>query len=125
MSKLGKLYISRCKALFPILQRKERLYLKNLRLEVEDYIADKNIPSIDVLYNHFGTPESVLNNYLSMCDIQLIVKRIRYNSILTKIVWALALILSILFLIYEVHLIKHYNDARYHSIITSYEEVIE
>lgn len=73
-------YISDVKFFFPVLGKKEKQYIKSLKLDIADYCVEENISSLEQLYERYGMPYEVANAYLSTLDVNVMAKRIRYSK---------------------------------------------
>lgn len=80
MSKLCNTYIGKIKTLFPIIGKSERKYIKTIKINVEDFLADVPNSTIDDLYKEFGNPEDVINSYYTSIDTDNIIKKIRLSK---------------------------------------------
>ena len=77
MNKLNQRYLKEVKSFFPIMGKPERRYLKKLSGQINDYCIEKEVSSIDELYQDFGRPSEISNTYFSNIDINEFVKRIQ------------------------------------------------
>lgn len=73
-------YIKNIKSLFPIMGKEEKKYIKQLSVEVEDCSDNENLQNLDELYEKFGNPNDVVNNYFRLFDIDKLIKRIRISK---------------------------------------------
>ena len=60
MSKLKQRYLKEVKSFFPIMGKPERRHLKKLSEQINDYCLEKEVFSIDDLYQDFGYNGSVV-----------------------------------------------------------------
>lgn len=98
MNKLCTLYISRIKALFPIMGQAERKYIKTIKINVNDFLIDTPNCTIEDLYEEFGTPEDVITGYYISAGTDNIIKRIRFS----KYIKILSLVFILCFLVLTV-----------------------
>lgn len=84
MKKICIQYMRDIKSLFPVIGIQEKLYLKNLKLTVNDYCEEDCISSMKELYQKFGTPDEIISNYYSTIDTQYIIKQISKYKFLKK-----------------------------------------
>ena len=108
MSKLCNIYMGKIKSLFPIMGKSERKYVKAIKLNVNDYLADNPDSNLEDLYKEFGTPKDVINSYYDTIDTDNIIKRIKISryikALLTiLIVCLLSLTFLRLYILYEGH----------------------
>ena len=83
MSKKNNLcqqYIKRIKSLFPIMGKEEKKYIKQLSVEIADFLDNEKLHNLDELYKEFGHPNDVVNNYFRLYDTDKIIKRIRIGK---------------------------------------------
>lgn len=73
-------YTKNIKSLFPIMGKEEKKYIKQLSVEVEDCLDNENLQNLDELYEKFGNPNDVVNNYYRLFDIDKLIKRIRISK---------------------------------------------
>ena len=84
MSKLKQRYLKEVKSFFPIMGKPERRHLKILSEQINDYCIEKEVSSIEELYQDFGRPSEISNTYFSNIDINEFVKRIQLAKWLKK-----------------------------------------
>ena len=84
MSKLKQRYLKEPKSFFPIMGKPERRHLKKLSEQINDYCLEKEVFSIDDLYQDFGRPSEISNTYFSNIDINDFVKRIQLSKWLKR-----------------------------------------
>lgn len=82
MNKICKEYISEIKALFPIKRKPEKDYIKKIAADVADYCEEANVTSKQELYDNYGRPNDVVNNYFATVDTEYIVKQISTKRLL-------------------------------------------
>ncbi|MCI8307894.1 MAG: hypothetical protein HFH14_07590 [Lachnospiraceae bacterium] len=80
MNKLCKHYISDVKALFPIMQKPEKRYIKKLSDTIEEYCEETSITSMDAIYDSFGSPQDILTEYFSIADTPFLTKKIKISK---------------------------------------------
>lgn len=124
MNKICKKYISEVKAFFPIMGKEERKYVNKLRLNIENYCEEADITSKQELYENYGTPNDVVNDYYSSVDTNIIIKKIRISKYIKVFIIA---ILALAVIVASTFCIILYNDyqiaTRQEAVIV--EEVIE
>ncbi|MBE6734987.1 MAG: hypothetical protein E7563_06585 [Ruminococcaceae bacterium] len=77
MNKICKEYISEIKALFPIKRKPEKDYIKKVAADIKDYCEEENVTSKQDLYDNYGKPNDVVNNYFATVDTEYVVKQIK------------------------------------------------
>lgn len=95
MNKLCKEYISEIKALFPIKRKEERDYIKKIIADVEDYCEEANVTTKQELYENYGKPNDVVNNYFSTVDTEYIAKQIRVTGFIKTAVAVLLVLATV------------------------------
>lgn len=108
MNKLSRKYIRKIKALFPLMGKNERKYIKALKVNVNDFLADMPDSTMEDLYKEFGSPKDIINSYYSTIDTDNIIKRIRISKYVKILIILLAMCLLILttlrfYIRYETH----------------------
>ena len=93
MNKICKEYISEIKALFPIKRKPEKDYIKKIAADVADYCEEANVTSKQELYDNYGRPNDVVNNYFATVDTEYVVKQIRTTRLI-RVAVAVLLILA-------------------------------
>ncbi|MCR5829002.1 MAG: hypothetical protein K6F93_01460 [Lachnospiraceae bacterium] len=83
---LSKKYLSEVKLLFPILRKEEKTYLRKMRHNIDDYCENSSVQSIDDIYNEFGKPQDVVNDYFSMMDVSSFISSVRFRKILKRVI---------------------------------------
>ena len=80
MHRLCKIYIGNVNAMFPIMGKSEKRYVKTLSLNVDDFLEDATESSLETLYKEFGRPEEVIKEYYENTDTEKIIKRIKISK---------------------------------------------
>lgn len=124
MSKLGKTYIRKVKTLFPIMGKSERCFIKPLKSNVDDFLADHPQSNLEDLYKEFGKPEDVINSYYITIDTNNIIKRIKISKYIKFLIIVLAICL------FSLTILRFYILCEEHQVfmeerIYSEETVIE
>lgn len=95
MNKICKEYISEIKALFPIKRKPEKDYIKKIAADVADYCEEANVTSKQELYDNYGKPNDVVNNYFATVDTEYIVKEIKTTKFIKSAI-AIIIILAMI-----------------------------
>lgn len=95
MNKICKEYISEIKALFPIKRKPEKDYIKKIAADVADYCEEANVTSKQELYDNYGRPNDVVNNYFATVDTEYIVKEIKTTKFIKSAI-AIIIILAMI-----------------------------
>lgn len=102
MAKLSKRYLSDVKSFFPVTGKPERAYLTKLSEQIEDYCIEKNVTTIEEIYDGFGHPSEVANTYFTSIDTPDLMKRIQLAKWVKRGMAALLLIALIAVSIYGI-----------------------
>ena len=95
MNKICKEYISEIKALFPIKRKPEKEYIKKIAADVADYCEEANVTSKQELYDNYGRPNDVVNNYFATVDTEYVVKEIKTTKFIKSAI-AIIIILAMI-----------------------------
>ena len=66
--------------MFPIMGKAEKRYIKNLKLNIDDFLEDSTESSMEILYKEFGRPEEVIQDYYENTNTEEIIKRIKISK---------------------------------------------
>lgn len=102
MNKICKEYVSEIKALFPIKRKPEREYIKKVMVDIENFCEESEVTTKQELYESYGKPNDVVNNYLATVDTEYIAKQIstsRFIRIAVAVLLVLATIAAAVFCI--------------------------
>lgn len=124
MDKVCKEYLGDIKTLFPIVKKQEKSFLKKLSADVEQFCQDTGVSSKQDLYDNYGTPYEVVNNYLSAADTDYIVKQLRVSKLTRKIAVVLVILATIATTMYSMYLL-HVHDVIEHNRIAIIEDTTE
>ena len=124
MNKLCRQYLSETKALFPIMGREERNYLKKLSSTISEYCMEENVTSMDDLYHGIGQPSDIVYTYLSTMNIPHLIKRIQIAKWVKRTLAFLTLLALIAVSIFAITIYKEYQIFEQEQIFFE-EEIIE
>lgn len=77
MAKLSKRYLSDVKSFFPVTGKPEREYFAKLTEQIDDYCIEKNVTTIEEIYDGFGHPSEVASTYFTNIATPDLMKRIQ------------------------------------------------
>lgn len=60
--------------------KEEKKYIKQLSIEVEDFLDNENLNSLNELYEEFGNPNEIVNNYFRLFDTDRLIQKVRINK---------------------------------------------
>ncbi len=122
---IAKKYLKECKKHFPIYGRRERLFLRNLKQQVEE--ATERNPDLDYmgLKEEIGTPVEVLQSYYEEIeDREQLIKRISFIKGMKKIFIMLIVVITIFFMCRTWKLYNDYQEFKQSNTLYE-EEIIE
>lgn len=125
MNKLNQRYLKEVKSFFPIMGKPERRYLKKLSGQINDYCIEKEVSSIDELYQDFGQPSEISNTYFSNIDINEFVKRIQLAKWLKKGIAVFVLVALIAVTVYSIDSYCAYKVFERESIYFEETEITD
>ena len=125
MSKLKQRYLKEVKSFFPIMGKPERRHLKKLSEQINDYCLEKEVFSIDDLYQDFGRPSEISNTYFSNIDINDFVKRIQLSKWLKRGIAIFLLIALIAVTVYSIDSYCAYKVFKRESIYFEETEITD
>lgn len=124
MNKICKQYISEVRAFFPVMGKSERKYVNKLRLNIENFCEEAEITSKQELYENYGNPHDVVNDYYSTVDTDDIIKKIRISKYIKAFIIAILALAVIAVSTYCIIRYEyHQMSIRQEAVIV--EEVIE
>lgn len=85
-------YVREIKALFPIIRKQEKSYLKQMKHNIDDYCEQTTVSSMDELYEEFGKPQDVVHSYYSMMDLTLLFSHISLHRLIKRILTCVCII---------------------------------
>ena len=65
MDTICREYIKQTQMLFPIIRKKERIYLKSLYNDLIEYCNINKISNLQELFHEYGSPTQIVQEYLS------------------------------------------------------------
>ena len=125
MIKLIQRYLKEVKSFFPIMGKPERRHLKKLSEQINDYSIEKEVSSIEELYQDFGRPSEISNTYFSNIDINEFVKRIQLAKWLKKGIAVFVLVALIAVTVYSIDSYCTYKVFERESIYFEETEITD
>lgn len=118
MNNVCKGYMAEVKSFFPIRRKDERLFMKKLASDVEDYCLETKVTDKKELYDNYGKPNDVVNNYLSSVNTEYISKQIRISKFVKTLVASLIALATIVTAVVCVTIYyEHEMDKRQEAVI--------
>ncbi len=124
MNPVVKNYLQHARAMFPILGKAERQYLKKFRDCVQSFAEERPYLTQEDLIQQFGPAEEVFSLYLSECDSDYLVRRIQVAKWVhvAAMAFLVALLLAVVTL--SIYLHKTYKVFESQKAV-SIEECVE
>ena len=108
-----------------IMGKPERRHLKKLSEQINDYCLEKEVFSINDLYQDFGRPSEISNTYFSNIDINDFVKRIQLSKWLKRGIAIFLLIALIAVTVYSIDSYCTYKVFERESIYFEETEITD
>lgn len=106
-------------AIFPVHGKKEKLYLKDLKKQIEESEAT----TYDELVFDFGTPISIVQGYYDLVSSDYIIRQIKKKRIILALLTCM--MLSVLSAsLYKIYTYQKAYEEFYNSIPDEIEEII-
>ena len=110
-------YIHRCKQLFPVYGKYERLFLKRLQQQATDFIAQNPNLTYEELVTQFGSPKDIVVGYYDTIDDDYLLKKLNLVKTIRRAFLAIVLIV-VLFVGYRSYVIYQLRlEAKKETII--------
>ena len=110
-------YIHRCKQLFPVYGKYERLFLKRLQQQATDFIAQNPNLTYEELVTQFGSPKDIVVGYYDTIDDDYLLKKLNLVKTIRRAFLAIVLII-VLFVGYRSYVIYQLRlEAKKETII--------
>lgn len=100
-----KKYISTIIAQLPIYTYEEKNFINDLKISINEYISTLENPSMEDIFNKFGKPETIVEDYLNNLDINGLNNRLHVKKKRQKL-W-LTLLVAI-FIFFSAMIVKEY-----------------
>ncbi len=111
-------YLREIKSLMVCDDGTKKKFLKDLKRDVYDYTIEENADSIEMIIEHFGTPEEIAKSFFESADIKKIKRKMNFRRVILVGVLA-ALLIWIVYATVTV-IDAHWSYNGYH--ITTFEE---
>ena len=85
-------YLREIKSLMVCDDGTKKKFLKDLKRDVYDYTIEENADSIEMIIEHFGTPEEIAKSFLENADIKKIKRKMNIRTVILAGVLAALLI---------------------------------
>lgn len=84
---------------------------KDLQNDIDNYIEDNNVTSIEEIYNHFGSADDIATAFLDTVDITAVKRKMNIKKLIAVLVAAVIIIWGIGVLIATIH--SHNTNLSY------------
>lgn len=125
MAKLSQRYLSEVKAFFPVTGKPERTYFTKLSGQIDDYCIEKNVTTIEEIYDGFGHPSEVASTYFTSIDTSNLMKRIQLAKWVKGGIIAFLLIALTAVSIYGIVTYKSYEVFKQEAIFFEETEITD
>ena len=98
--KANKKYFKDIKTIFPFHGKREKQFLKNLSIQIDEFANDYAYCTYTDLQEEFGTPIEILKSYYDSIDSEYLLVKMNNKLITNAFMRGLAIILSIISLSY-------------------------
>ena len=65
-----------------------KAFFSDFENDVDNYIAENNVDSIDEIYNHFGTADDIANAFFATNDVKSVKKKVNIKKLIAVLVIA-------------------------------------
>lgn len=104
-----KTYISTIIAQLPIYTHDEKNFIKDLNTNIDEYISTLESPSMEDIFNKFGKPETIVEEYLNNLDIDGLKNRL-YIKKKKQRLWLILLLIAFIF--FSAMIVKEYKTYK-------------
>lgn len=118
-----KKYYSNIRKLFPVNGNNEKLFLSNIKLQIEEYCSNTPEYSYQNLEEEFGTPIDIVMSYYENIESSYILSKINKKNTI-KIFFITCLTLIFLFFSYRIYILQKAYDNFQKSIPATTTEII-
>lgn len=92
-------YLNDIKCLMPCDIGNKNKYLRGLKEEIYDYVADNNIVSISDIVSHFGEKEEVVKLYLDTLEVKSIKRKVNIKQAVVTVLIAALVIWGVMLIV--------------------------
>ena len=119
-----KTYISTIIAQLPVYTHEEKNFIKDLKININEYISTLEDPSMEDILAKFGKPETIVEDYLSNLDINGLSNRL-YSKKKRQKLWIVLLVA--IFILFSAMVVKEYLTYKngYAGITKAYKTTVE
>ncbi len=124
MNKICKEYIKEIKTMFPFKSKKERQYIKNLSIDIDNYCVEEKVTEKETLYDNYGNPIDVVAEYFNASGIEYVIKKSKISKYIKSLVAIIAALAIIAVSVYCVVWYNEYQIALRQEVVIV-DEIIE
>lgn len=122
ISKQLKQYLKKIRLLLPIYGKEERIFLKDLKESMTEYIELNLGCTWEDVVSHFEEPEDAVYNYITSLDQSQLCKRISLRKTITKAIVIITIVAVVVLCARTYFYYNLYKEA--HSQILTHETII-
>ena len=104
-----KTYISTIIAQLPIYTHEEKNFIKDLKININEYISALENPSMEDIFDKFGKPETIVKDYLNNLDIDGLKNRLYVKKKKQRLY---LILLLIAFIFFSAMIVKEYKTYK-------------
>ena len=93
-----------------------KVFLRELRLQVKDFAANKENLSVEALCSQFGSPEEISNGFVTRDDYQILLRKAKRRTVILAVVAAVAVAIAIFTAVLMKLVIDSYTNRGYMTI---------
>lgn len=90
-----KIYKNEIKSKLICDSKVSKKFVEDLQNNIDNYIADNDVTSIEEIYNHFGTADDIANAFFETVDIKTVRKKIGLKKLIAVLVVTVIIICGI------------------------------
>ena len=124
LKKKLKIYLKQVKILLPFYGKEEKIFIRNLRQNIEEYIGSYPDSTWKDIVEEFETPQEVVLGYVSTLEPELLHKRLKFKKYLI-IILSIILILAFIYFGFIISTAYDVYQTAQDEIITHEVTVIE
>lgn len=88
-----------------------KAFFSDFENDIDNYIAENNVDSIDEIYNHFGTADDIANAFFATNDVKSVKKKVNIKKLIAVLVVAIIAIWAVVALVDFID--SHSNNTEY------------
>ena len=97
-----------------------KAFFSDFENDIDNYISENNVTSIEEIYNHFGTADDIANAFFATNDVKSVKKKVNIKKLIAVLVVAIIAIWAVGMAVIAINASK---SAITHTVIYEIEEV--